>query len=155
MADENKGVDAPENKDEVIAKLNEQIENLNKGIATTRDEAKTAKAEAAKATETATQALTKLAEIEKIKDKKDDGVVLTPEEEKKLAAYAQKHGLVSKADLDAQRYQANAEAIKGYENQAVAEFLEKHPEYDDDDKWKEVMTEFGLYRQPTTLLISP
>jgi outer membrane murein-binding lipoprotein Lpp len=138
MADENKGgtENAPENKDEVIAKLNEQVENLEKGIASTRNEAKTAKAEAAKATEQATQALTKLAEIEKIQDKKDDGVTLTPEEEKKLAAYAQKHGLVSKADLEAERSQASADTIKGYENQAVAEFLEKHPEYDDDDKWK-------------------
>lgn len=137
-------------KDEALKKANEQIENLNKGIAAIRDDAKASKEAAAEATKAATLATEKLAEFEKLNDKKDDGVVLTLEEEKKLEAYAKKHGLVGKADLDAERARVQGEAIKAHENQAVEEFLAKHPEYDADEKWKAVMTEFALYRQPTT-----
>lgn len=150
MADQPKDPKEGQDKDETIAKLHEQVDNLNKGIAATRDEAKAAKEAAAEATKTATLATQKLAEFEKLNQKKDDGVSLTAEEEKKLEAYAKKHGLVGKADLEAERARVQGDQIKAYETQAVDEFLAKHPEYDADEKWKEVMTEFSLYRQPTT-----
>jgi len=140
-----------EEKDKKIGELGTQVENLTKGIASYRDEAKAATAAAKAASEAATQASAKLAEFQGLFEKKEKGVELSDAEEKKLAAYAQKHGLVSKADLDKDRAQAFQGQVKAFEDQAVAEFLESHPEYDDDDKWKEVMTEFGLYRQPTTL----
>ncbi len=147
--DPNKG--AGDDKDEKIGKLTEQVENLTKGIASYRDEAKAATEAAKSASKVAEQATAKLAEFEGLFRKKESGAELTDDEEKKLAAYAQKHGLVSKADLEKQRAEGFQAQVKAYEDQAVAEFLESHPEYDDDDKWKEVMTEFALYRQPTTL----
>src|ERR1700709_2681817 len=102
MEDQNQGAGKPEpdNKEDTIAKLTEQIENLNKGIATYRDEAKSAKDTAAKADQAATQAQSQLEELKKLGEKKDDGVKLTPAEEEKLAMFAKQQGLVSKADLD-------------------------------------------------------
>ena len=136
---------------ETIGKLTEQVENLTKGIASYRDEAKAATEAAKAASETAKQATAKLAEFEGLFRKKESGAELSDDEEKKLAAYAQKHGLVSKADLEKQRAEGFQAQVKAFEDQAVAEFLESHPEYDDDDQWKAVLTEFSLYRQPTTL----
>lgn len=155
MTEEEKATAAKEqaekDKDEKIGKLGEQVENLTKGIASYRDEAKAATDAAKAASATATEASAKLAEFQGLFTKKESGKDLSDDEEKKLAAYAKKHGLVSKADLDQEKASAFQNQVKAFEDQAVAEFLENNPEYDDDEKWREVMTEFALYRQPTTL----
>jgi hypothetical protein len=151
MTDEKKPDEGADEKDKLIEKLNGQVENLNKGIGTYRDEAKAAKETADKATATAAEALAKLGEFEKLFQKKEAGVELTEEEEKKFAAYAKKNNLATKADIAAQRAEAQQGTVKAFEDQAVSEFLEQNPEYDDDEKWKEVMTEFALYRPPTTI----
>jgi hypothetical protein len=131
--------------DETIKKLNEQIENLNKGIATSRDEAKTA-TEAAKA---ATEAL------EQFKKEADEGkkpeVELSPEDEKKFEAWAKANGVVTQAELQAERQKMAGDSAKNIQNQAVSDFLEKHPEYDDDEQWQKVQEEFNLYKTPADL----
>lgn len=151
MSEQNKNPENPEAgktppaADETIIKLQEQIANLNKGIATYRDEAKTA-IEAARA---ATQAL------ETFKEKADAGkssdVKLTKEEEEKFQAWAKAQGVVTKAELDAERIRIQADSVKNYQQTAVTEFLEKYPEFDDDDMWEKVQAEFNLYKTPVDL----
>lgn len=153
MAKDAQGNEIPEKdeKDKLIETLQGQVENLNKGIGTYREEAKVAKEAADKATKTATETLGRLNEFEGLFKKKEAGVELSEEEEKKFAAYAKKHGLATQADIAKQRVEAQQGSVKAFEDQAVAEFLEQNPEYDDDEKWKVVMTEFNLYKAPTTL----
>jgi hypothetical protein len=148
---EGEGKPDADEKDEQIGKLSQQVENLTKGIASYRDEAKAATEASKVASEAATRATNALSEFQNLFTKKEKGSELTDEEEKKLATYAQKHGLVSKADLDKQKNETFVAQVKAFEDQAVAEFLEANPEYDNDDKWKEVMGQFVLFRQPTTL----
>lgn len=151
MGNENEGPKTLEEAIKVLGESKTQIDNLNKGIATYRDEAKTAKEEAKTAVETAKTAQAAVEEFKKLLDKKDDGIKLTATEEEKFAAFAKKNGLVSQADMDKARGETFAANLKEVENNAVAEFLEQHPEYDDDEKWKEVLSQFGLYKQPTSL----
>ena len=154
MADNNDqgaGGNAGTDDQKGIEALQKQIENLNKGIASYRDEASTATKTAKEAAEAAKEATEKLNEFQTLFHKKENGADLTEDEEKKLQAFAQKHGLVSKSYLDKQQAEGFQAQVKDHENTAVSEFLKAHPEYDDDEKWKEVMKEFTLYRQPTTL----
>lgn len=132
---------------EEFNKLKEQMDNLNKGIATYRDEAKAAN-------DSAKEIATKYEDLEKkFKEKEniDDDENLTPEERKKFDAFARKSGFVTEKDLKSQEAKSQQENAKAMENQAVSEFLEKHPEYDDDEKWKEVMQEFNLYKTPANI----
>jgi len=132
-------------RDETIAKLSEQVANLNKGIATYRDEAKNAN-------EVAKAAIEKIDEMAKsIKESKFDDVELTPEDQKKFDAWAARQGFVSKDDLEAERIKIASQSATDIAKTAVSEFLEKHPEYDDDEKWDVVQAEFMLYRTPTDL----
>jgi len=137
--------------------LQEQIGNLNKGIATYRDEAQSAKtaAESAKSEAAAAKAETAkaIAEVEALKkDKPEDKTVkLNSEDEKRLEAWAKEKGFVSKAELEEQKMTLFQDTIKGAETQAVGEFLEKHPEYSDKEKWAAVQKEFEQYKQPTNL----
>lgn len=128
-----------------IAKLESQIDNLNKGVASTRDEAKAAK-EQLQATRD------ELAQLKAEKEKVDDEEVqLSPEDEKKFEAWVKKKGFVTEDQMQKERERLQADSFKSIENTAVAEFLEKHPEYDDDEKWEQVKQEFSLYRTPTDL----
>lgn len=132
---------------EEFKKVTDQIENLNKGIATYRDAAKAAE-------DKATEIATKYEELEKkFKEKEDidDDDDLSPEERKKFNAFAKKSGFVTEKDLKQEAAKSQTELAKSIENQAVTEFLEKHPEYDKDEEWQKVMEEFNLYRTPTTL----
>jgi hypothetical protein len=135
----------------VIGELKAHADDLNKGIATYRDSSKAAADEAKKATETANAALKKLDEFMKLNQKKEEGVKLSADEEAKFKAFAKEQGLVSKTDLQVNANAQFVEKLKEIENTAVGEFLEQHPEYDDDEKWKEIAEQFSLYKQPTTL----
>jgi len=132
-------------KDETIKKLEEQIENLNKGIASTRDEARVA-IEAAKAANDALEVFKK----ESAKNGGDE-IKLSDEEQKKFEAWAKANGVVTQAELAAERNARFTESIKETANTAISEFLEKYPEYDDDEQWAKVQTEFNLYKTPTDL----
>lgn len=131
---------------EVIAKLETQIENLNKGIAVTRDESKAA-IEAAKAATTALETYKK----DSTKDKGTDEVKLTPEEEKKFETWARANGVATQADLEAERNRIANASVQSFQTQAVTDFLETHPEYDTDEEWAKVQAEFNLYKTPTDL----
>lgn len=130
-----------------LTKIQEQIANLNKGIATSREEAKTAKAQA--------EALKKqLAEFQsKVEfEAEDEKVELHPDDVKKLDAWARKQGLVTKTELDAENQRKAAESHQSIAQTAIDEFIASHKEYDDDAKWKEVAAEFNqFYKAPTTL----
>lgn len=141
-----------EEKDKEIATLKEQVDNLNKGIASTRDAERQSKEEAAKYKADSLElakAKEKLAELEK--NAKPDGIKLSPEDEKKFEALMKEKGVVTKDEMEAEKNRIFNESIKGVENQAVAEFLEKHPEYDKDEEWKKVEAEFALYKTPTSI----
>lgn len=141
-----------EEKDKEIADLKAQVDNLNKGLASTRDSEKGSKEEVAKTKAELDATKAKLAEAEKsVLEKKSPEIKLSTEEEKKFEALMKEKGLVTKSELDAERAKVFNESLKGMENQAVTEFLEKHKEYDDDKEWKKVEAEFALYRTPTTL----
>lgn len=133
---------------EAFAKIQEQVENLNKGISSYREENKGLKTSNETLQKTLEELKTKL-EFEA--DVEDDVVKLTPEEEKKFEALAKKKGLVSQTELTAERQKIQANTIKSFENQAVSEFLEKHPEYDTDENWQQILAEFQLYRTPADL----
>src|SRR6185436_16858296 len=121
----------PDPRDEAMKKLEAQVDNLTKGIAMYRDEAQSATAAAKEAAEA----------LEALKTKKPE-VKLDPKDEEKFQAWAEKAGMVSKEDMTAERVRIAAESAKAVQNTAVTEFLEKHPEYDDDEKWKKVDEEF-------------
>lgn len=153
MSEENKsnletGKDSQVNP-ETLVKLQEQIDNLNKGQATYRDEIKSYKT----TIDSLNQELNTIKTT--IEESKDDDIeadiVLNPEDEKKLEAWAKKQGFVSQNELVAERQRMNIETMKSYENQAVGEFLEKYPEYDTDENWQKVLAEFQLYRQPVSI----
>ena len=134
---------------ETLVKLQEQVDNLNKGQATYRDEIKTYKTTIDSLT---TELDTLKTSITESKDTDiDEDIVLNPEDEKKLETWAKKQGFVSKDELVAERQRMNLDTIKGFETQAVSEFIEKHPEYDTDENWQKVLAEFQLYRQPTSI----
>lgn len=146
MSEPKPGGEAP-----TVEKLQEQIENLNKGIATYRDESKESKAAVA----------AKEAEIEKLKsdlakateddeDKKKE-VKLNPKDQEKLDAWAKEHGFVTKAEMEAQKAEIYSASLKSIENQAVDEFLKTHPIYDKEEEWAKVKDQFSLYKIPTTL----
>ena len=151
MTDPNNGAgegnqDQPISK-EAFEKLSSQVENLNKGIASERS--------ANKQWESKYNDLKK--EVDGLKISKsfpsddDDEILLNPDDEKRLKAWAQKQGFVSKTEFEAEKQKMQLDTIKTFENQAVTEFLEKHPEYDDDENWNKVLSQFQLYRQPTSL----
>lgn len=132
---------------EDIKKLREQVSNLTKGIASYRDEAQSA-SKRADAAEKAAEALRK--QIEDLSDN-DEELALSDEDQQKLASWAKKQGFVSKAELEAEKQKIQQESFGQLEAQAVAEFLEKHPEYDNDENWTKLKAEFSQYKTPTSL----
>lgn len=151
MAEDNNNQVTPE----AIAELKTQIDNLNQGIATYRDETKSSKEEIKSLKET-NESLSKdfndlKTSLENPEDNEEKEIVLNPEDEKKLESWAKNKGFVSKDELAVEKQKINLEAIKSYENQAVGEFLEKHPEYDTDENWQKILSEFSMYRQPVSV----
>lgn len=139
-----------------VEKLTEQIENLNKGIAKYRDDAKTygevsetAKKEAAEA-KAEVERLKKI--IEEASDLDEKPVPkLNDEDQKRLEAWAKAQGFVTKKEMDEEKARMFNESIRSVENTAISEFLESHPEYDDKEMWDKVTKEFAQYRQPTSI----
>ena len=135
-----------------VEKLQEQIANLNKGIATYRDESQSSKAEVAKA-------VAKVAELEAVinatKDTDDEDknneVNLNPKDQEKLDAWAKSQGFVTKVEMEAQKAEIYNASMKTVETQAVEEFLKTYPVYDKDEEWNKVMEQFALYKTPTSL----
>jgi hypothetical protein len=129
-----------------VEKLQEQIANLEKGIATERGQRH--EAETIKST-----LETELKELKtKVGTAIDPKTVdLKPEDEEKLEAFAKKKGFVTAEELQTERARLAEQTIKSFETQAVTEFLEKHPEANTDEVWAKVQGEFQLYKQPNTL----
>lgn len=126
-----------------IATLNEQIGNLNKGVASERSEKKAAMDKLS----------TLESELKEFKGKvefhaEDEEIDLAPEDQKKLEAWARKQGFVTQGELDAEKQKIHQESMKSVESQAVTSFLEKHPECDNDDNWTKIQAEFSQYRTP-------
>jgi len=128
-----------------VAKLQEQITNLNKGIATYRDESRSSK-EAYEKLQKDFEDFKGSVEVEE-----DDEVQLNPQDAKKLESWAKKQGFVTAEELEAEKTRLQQESFKNLEAQAVNDFLEKNKEFDDDEKWKEFKSEFSQYKTPTTL----
>lgn len=129
-----------------LVKLQTQIENLNKAIASTRGEA-------AAATKVAEDFKVKYETLQKSleESKKSDTDELDEKELKKLEAFAKKSGLVTKDELEAQRAAEMQLSVKQAEDQAINEFLEANPEFNEDENWNKVKEEFKLYKQPTSI----
>lgn len=153
MPEENKGAGGENQTQvtpEVVAKLQEQVENLNKGISSYRDEIKLYKENYEKLQDDFEEFKSSV----EVEDESDDKKVqINPDDEKKLEAWAKQKGFVSQTEMQIEKQKLHQESIKSAENQAISEFLQKHPEYDSDENWQKVLAEFqsGLYRQPTTL----
>jgi len=126
-------------------KTQEQIANLNKGISVLRDESQGWKR---KAEELETK-ITSLSPDEGGDDVTN--VALDPEDEKKLEAWAKKKGMVTSDELKIEKAKIQADNQKNLEGQAVTEFLEKYPEFNNDENWNKVLAEFQLYKTPSNL----
>jgi hypothetical protein len=133
--------------------LKTQVDNLNKGIASYRDESQSAKTDAAEARKEAGEAKAALADFKKLSEKAADEKApdLTAEEKARFKAYAEEQGLVTKTEFNQERVADQTAKMKEAENTAVSEFLAKHPEYDEKAKWEEVLEQFGQYKVPTTV----
>jgi hypothetical protein len=149
MTDSKPNPEGGEPKGPSIEDLQKQIENLNKGIATYRDDAKKAleRAERAEATAKA------VADASKAKTDNDgeDLVPLTAEDQKRLEAWAKSQGFATKEEILEERQRIQADNLRTIETQAIDEFLAQHSEYNDEEKWEELKKEFGQYKQPANL----
>lgn len=147
--DENKGGGSSgegEQPSPELKTLQEQIENLNKGIAKYRDEA-------TNATKKAEEIGTKYEELLKKLEETDDEDLeeLDEKDLKKFEAFAKKHGLVTKQELEKEAQKSQEQSVKQMQDQAITEFLEANPEFDDDEEWEKVKEQFQLYRTPSSL----
>lgn len=133
-----------------VEDLQKQIENLNKGIATYRGEAKTA-LDRAEAAETSAKALKEAIEG-KDKKKDEDAPALSPEDAKRLEAWAKSQGFATKDEILQERARIQGETLKGVETQAIDEFIKLHPEYEKDENWEKLKSEFGQYKLPTNIV---
>lgn len=136
-----------------VEKLSEQVENLNKGIASYRDKTDAAEKVAKEATAKVDQFA---AEIERLKSegnkgKDDKKVELAPSDAEKLEAWAKAQGFVKKEELEVEKAKIFNESLKNIESQAIDEFVKTHPEYDNDDEWTKLKEQFALYKQPTSI----
>lgn len=145
-----------ENQEPTVESLKEQIDNLNKGIATYRDDANSSKAAVAAKEAELAQARKDLEEAKKAKNDDDDDekkkeVKLNPKDQEKLEAWAKEQGFVTKAEMEAQKVEIFNSSLKNIESQAIDEFLKQHPQYDKDEEWAKVKEQFELYKTPTSL----
>jgi len=138
-----------------VEKLQQQVDNLNKGIATYRDDAQKSKADIVRITKESSDKIVELEKkIQDISDNDDDTkeeVKLNPKDQEKLEAWAKKQGFVTKVDMEAQKAEITNASIKGVESQAIDEFLKTYPIYDKDEEWNKVKVQFELYKTPTSL----
>lgn len=140
-----------------IESLSGQIENLNKGIAKYRDDAskaakdaEAARAEAKAAREEADKVRKSIEEAKGEEDKEPE-VKLSKSDQEKLESWAKAQGFVTKDEMQKQEQKLFNDSLKQVESQAVNEFLEKHPELNNDEEWKKIGEQFALYKQPTSL----
>lgn len=145
-----------ENPEVTVEKLQEQIDNLNKGIATYRGESKVSKAEVARITKESTEKIEGLEKkIKEISGDDDDNkkkeVKLNPKDQEKLEAWAKEQGFVTKKEMDEQKLEIFNASLKNIESQAIDEFLKSHPIYDKDEEWAKIKEQFDLYKTPTSL----
>jgi hypothetical protein len=138
---------------QTVEELSKQIENLNKGIASYRDKSSAAetKAEAAIKEVDAFKA-----EIERLKKETDKSKgtkeeALNPDDEKRLKAWAEANGFVTKQELEVEKGKLFNQSLMNVESQAIDEFVTSHPEYNTDEEWDKVKAQFALYKQPTSL----
>lgn len=142
-----------------LEELSAKVSDLTQGIASYRDKAQQsekiandAKAEAAAAKAEAEAAKKEAEEAKKGNSNDDDKAIkLSESDQKKLDAWAKENGYVTKAEMEAQRVSLFQESVKGAETQAVEEFISRHPEYSDKEKWDKVKEEFDQYKPPTSL----
>lgn len=130
--------------------LQQQIENLNKGIAKYRDEAQAA---IAKVNETESKFNSLKSEIESKKsiNEEEEFDNLSKEDQKRLEVWAKKQGFVTKEEVEVERQRLQIESIQNIESQAIDEFLKQHPEYEKEEEWTKLKSLFGEYKQPTSL----
>lgn len=138
----------PEQKIQEEADLKAQIDNLNKGIAKYRDEAKSAKDEIVNLRK---EYDGKIAALSPKKIDEDDLPDVSKEDAKRLEKWAKAQGFVTKAEFDAKQIEMQRDNIKSIETQALDEFMKDHPEYEEDENWNKLKSEFSIYKQPTTL----
>jgi len=143
-------------KTPTIEGLQEQITNLNKGIATYRDESQASKTAVNEATRKIDQLTKDLEDAKQFKQDDDDDnrkkeVKLNPKDQEKLDSWAKENGFVTKAEMDAQKAEIFNTSLKNVENQAVDEFLKAYPKYDKDEEWAKVKDQFDLYKTPNSL----
>lgn len=145
----------PEGGAPSVEKLTEQVENLNKGIASYRDKADTAEKVAKEATAKVDQFAAEIerlkTESNKSKDDKKSETQLAPSDAEKLEAWAKAQGFVKKEELEVEKAKIFNESLKNIESQAIDEFVKTHPEYNNDDEWSKIKEQFNLYKQPTSL----
>lgn len=136
-----------------IESLQKQIENLNKGIATYRDEAKRAVLDATEAKKEAQLAKEALIAATKAKETKDGDELepLNPQDQKRLEAWAKNQGFATKEEIIAERQRIQGETLKTIEATAVDEFIKTYPQYEKEEEWEKLKTEFSQYKPPTTI----
>jgi len=132
---------------EELSSLKEQITNLNKGIASIRDEAQSWKSKY----EEISNDLNEFKDKIEFSSEDDEDAKLAPEDQKKLEEWARKKGFVTNEEFEEEKQKVQQDSLKLIESSAVSEFLEKHKEYDNDEQWSKIRLEFGQYKTPTTI----
>lgn len=149
MSTENK---PEENKEVNLEELKAQIDNLNKGIAKYRDEAKSIREESAKQIKAVRDDYEgKISKLTASKASDEELPELNAEDQKRLEKWAKTHGFVTKAEMEEKQNEMQRASIQSIEKQAIEEFLEKYPEYKEDEQWEKLKSEFSIYKQPTTI----
>lgn len=130
---------------EAIAKLEQQVQQLNQGIASERTARKTAE-----------QNVTKLSkDLDDFKSKvefsSEEGTIeLSKEDEKKLKSWAAQQGFVTIEQQQAERQRLQAQNLATIQKETVDEFLSDHPDLNSDEKWPLVQAEFQKFKTPMT-----
>ena len=130
---------------EAITKLSQQVEQLNKGIASERS--------ARKAAEENVSRLSK--DLQEFKGKveftsEEEKVELSKEDAKKLEAWARQKGFVTAEEQQAERQRLQTASLATVQSEAVTEFLSVYPELNDDGKWPAVQAAFNEFKTPMT-----
>ena len=125
--------------------LEKKQANLNQGIAQYRDAAQESK-------QRAEELEAKIAELEaRFETQSKEKIEIDEADEEILEHWAKEKGFITKDELEGLKTELNTTTQQQIHNQAVSEFLEKYPQYDNNENWEKVKQEFALYRTPTTL----
>ena len=158
MAEDNKNIQTKETKganpeltpEEVTAlqtevtELKKKQSDLNQGIAKYRDDSKTNNQKVKELNDQIVKLQTKLKES----DESGEDVSV---EEKALAKLLKKKGYVTKAELEEFKKTQSKTSATSIRDQAVTEFLNDFPQYDDNEEFAKIAKEFQLYKTPTSL----